>query len=275
MNRLLVMAACFGLVALPATLVPTSAQAQVGEMPGTFPTARAERPLTLPGGMLRIDANLGVTRLSLGLLSATSLRLSVGAGYGITDDIELGVSLPSLNFQIDPEFKFGVGNPEILGIFRFLSGDVELAGTVAVRIPIENDFLAFRLGLAALLRFGGNIRLDTGLFFELNVYTSGTPAPDPNVGLYLPLRLSFSMTENIFFGVNTGFNVLDLTNAGDTIAVPLGLFVGYTIAPADTPVADLSLGFLFPQFFTTTGQDNPFTDLWSIGINANIYLDLN
>jgi|GEM_PF-1135513 len=273
------------LTALPAlalvlgalVLSPSGVRAQAPA--ADLPLPYAQRPLTLPKMNLRVDVNLAVATASWGGISATSMGLGTGVGFGITDDIEVGGIVLPLVFEIEPGNDVLFGDPTIYGSFRLLSGNFELGAYVRLSVPVNTDVLEINGGVPMLIRLSDSTRLDTGIFFPVSVFTGSDilgVSPDPTVALHLPLAFTVNIMDPLFVGLATGFQIGDLANAGDTISVPLGFNVGYSIG-SERPIADLRLELLFPHFLNTSSNvdwDSPFAGIWSITFRANVYIDV-
>ena len=72
----------------------------------------------------------------------------------------------------------------------------------------------------------------------------------------------------MFLGLQTGFGIIDLSNASNTIFMPLGLFAGATVPTAQGALVDIGASFGFPLFLTGGSNDNPNTELWAFGFTA-------
>jgi hypothetical protein len=241
-----------------------------GPNPSAFPVPVVERPLTLNARMLRVDAGLGFSRIefcsSFGCVGDTVVSLGVGAGFGITDDLEVGALV--LPLVLSPEFDYA--GPSVYGMYRFLRGDTEIGLRASITLPVNADF-AFSVGAPVWFRFLPRVLLQTGLFLD------GQDATRFNLGLRVPASVLVQLTGSLWAGVDTGllFQVTD-PGPGDTFAIPLGLQVGYAL-PGSTggrPIADLVASFGFPLFLVPSAPDPVVENFWTIGLAGRIYLDL-
>lgn len=238
---------------------------------GGYPVNNALRPLTMSAGLLRIDAGFGFAKFctdtGLGTFcSDTSVALSVGAGYGITDDFEVGATV--LPLQLSPDFDFG--DPSIYGQYRFVTGAVEVGARADIWFPVQGPFRA-QLGVPIWFRVSPLVALRTGAFLTfIDVRRVGL-----RVGLSAPFTAIINATESLWFGIDTGiaFALTD-PGPGDTFVMPLGFQVGYAIPGATgAPLVDLIGSFGFPLFIQSGGGDAIFVDLWTVGLAARIYID--
>ena len=247
-------------------LIPLSASAQDVdpqldmELSGQLPLRQADRPITLTEGTLRADADL----LFIDGVGDLNVNLNVGAGFGISDDLEVGATV--LPLAISPDFDYG--NPSLYARFRFLPGDLEVGAEARVVLPVQEGS-DFAVGVGLPVRFHADaIRIDTGAFVNL------TFASDVVVGLGVPLELRFSLDENLYFGGRTGFNIATFDAAGDSIFVPLGALAGYTVAQGSHPLVDIEAGFTFPLFVNSFGGDAISTDFWVLNVGGRFYVDV-
>jgi hypothetical protein len=242
-------------------LVSAASAVQAQQLP--LPLAR--RPLTLTRNTLRADADLTLAHLQISLLGGTgssnALGLSLGAGYGITDDLEVGATVIPLT--LSPDFAYNA--PSVYGTYRFLHGDVDVGAQLALTLPIDRDF-GLGVGVPVLFHLGEAARLDTGAFLGL---TFGDAL---GKGLTIPIAFTYNLNPNLFLGARTGVLLPNF----DDFAMPLGAFVGYTLAggAGNTPLADITASFDFPFFVTPSGADAISTGLWTASLNGRIFFNL-
>lgn len=266
------------LLALPLVSV-ASAQDPMGTPPpmdpaaapeAGWPVAFTQRGITNPAGTLRIDADVGLGRASLNVagvhVSATALGIDLGAAFAILDDLEVGAVLVPLSIPVDPSGDIEFGDLNVNATYRFLDGSFEAAARLDLNIPTSTDF-GVGLGVPIALHFDP-MRIDSGVHVIMTFAD-----PDMVVGLAVPLRLNVNLSDNIFAGLATGFVIDDFSAAGDTIGIPLGVQLGYTLPGSNGPMMDLAVGFAFP-FFYSSGAGEITTDLWAVTLGADIYLDL-
>lgn len=239
----------------------SSAQAQQTQLPLPF----ARRPLTLTARTLRADADFSVSQVSVSFLGATAsstvVGLRLGAGFGITDDLEVGATLIPLT--LSPEFNYNA--PSIYGAYRFVRGDIDVGARLDLVFPVNGDF-GLRAGVPVLFHLGEGARLDTGAFIELSFGDTLGKA------LSIPVAFTANLNPNLFLGARTG---LLLPNF-DSLGMPLGVYAGYTIAngAGASPLADITASFDFPLFFATGRNDAIFADYWVAGLNGRIFFNL-
>lgn|GEM_PF-3473734 len=156
-----------------------------------YPLRLADRPLTLTEGTLRLDQ---------GILFGSSiiLQLAFGATIGVTDDLEIGVTLP-----------VGVigtiaRDPILHATGRLYRGDVlEVGLRGAVQVPaFTTGNTDARIGVPIMLH-GSGIRfrasLDLDLLFTANVSWM----------LAVPAELAFNVTRAFTFGAQGWIGLID------------------------------------------------------------------
>jgi len=253
------------LAALATVSAASSAQAQQVAPAQQLPLSFARRPLTLTRNTLRVDAEFVISHTEVTFLgttsSSTGVGLSAGAGFGITEDLEVGATV--LPLTLSPDFQYN--RPSVYGTYRFLRGDVEVGARLALSLPINGDF-GINVGVPVLLHLGDTMRLDTGVFLQL---TTSDPL---GKSLNIPLAFTANINPNLFIGARTGLLFPDF----DGLMMPLGAYVGYTIAGGDgsTPLADITGAFDFPFFLRSSGGDAIYTGLWTASLNGRIFFNL-
>lgn len=252
-SRLLVMAAMLGSVMAGSSLA--SAQNR------TLPLEFSRRPVTNTAGLLRLDADLTINTLNLGILgSARTVGLSLGGGYGISSDFELGAVV--LPMQLSPDFDYG--QPQIYGRYRVARGDFELALDARVFIPTSGNF-GLQIGAPLLLHLGDHARFDTGAFLDF-VF----PKDDTYYQLRIPLQFSFNLSSQFALFVRSGLLLPRFKN----LTLPLGFGGLFTIPGSrGEPLVDLIAAFDFPAFASVGGDSSGVvTELWTATLSARIYL---
>lgn len=193
----------------------------------------------------------------------TFANLSAGAGFGITEDLEVGAAY-LLPIQLAPEANFL--NPRLYGRYRFLRGDVEIGAQLGVTIPFQGDF-SFDVALPVWLHFSPNFVLRTGLIYTVLTTRRLTHS------LTIPLQLVGQATPEVFIG--GGVDPTIWLGPGDPqLGLAVSVYGGYTFANAGTPIADVQLGFSFPQFVQTGGDDAFATNIWQILLSGRIFVFL-
>lgn len=187
---------------------------------------------------------------------ADNLYLDAGAAYGVTDTIDVGVSLLHLRLFEDTD----IFNPSVYGTFKLLDGDVSLGLRPVVPLPIFDNGFWLGLDIPLLVKLGGATRLETGASLRVGF-------TDPVwLSLFIPARLAVNVTDALFLGVDTGLGIPLAPDAGD-VSIPLGFFLGYTVADG----VDIVGSVRWPGFFAT-GRDPVVSGRFpTIGLGVNVY----
>lgn len=229
-----------------------------------LPMRFAQRPLTLPNGVVRIDATFGIVSRDVESVERETLVTLLGvAAFGITDDIELGVS--ALPLQLAPRGRYG--DPGVYGLLRLYASErldvgLQLDATVPVR-----DESAFGNALSTWLlwRALAAFRLDVGVALVAAYH-------DPiRTHLRVPVVGTFQLSDGLFAGVRTGLDVEHLSGADEEdgrprdVVVPVGAFVGGTLDGEAGPIGDLRIGVLLPSVADGLAS-------WQLGFGGSFYI---
>lgn len=191
----------------------------------------------------------------------TILQLTVGAAYGIMENLEVGTVLLPIQFAPNGDF----GDIEVYGRYRFLSQDnVQIGAQLTAAIPTNTRFTT-GLGVPVQLRFD-RVRIDTGAELEI-LFGDGNDGDGVDVDLDLPVAVSVDIIDGFFGGVRSGFFSPDF----DELAVPLMGHVGYTLMSGKTPFVDLVASFGWPRLVWTGFGDNLDLDTFDVILGARIY----
>lgn len=240
-----------------------------------YPLRVAQRPITLPERTLRIDAGFNAAYVDacvtvLGRTScsgATATALNVGAGFGITPDLEVGALV--LPLQLTSEFAFG--NPSVYARYRFVRTDqIQVGADLRLVVPARSgSSFGVQLGVPVAFYVNETFQVQTGLYYSSSF-------SDPLVhGLSVPAAFNLNLSDNLHLGLRTGIE-LPFRNPGEGLTLPLGLEVGYTLAQAgNRPLVDIAPYFNFPAFLTPgSSGDVVQSSLWTTGVNARVFLFL-
>lgn len=177
---------------------------------------------------LRFTTTAAYRRFGTELLPAyVAVGLGLGASYGVTEDLEVGIdALPlyltgnttvgSFNSRVPRSGGFG-GIPMYGRYVFFRTESVQVGGQLAIRML---DW-GFQLGLPVSIALAGRLRLETGVAFEATQYGKGT---DVQYGFVLPAAVSVDLGERAHLGAR-----LALTYRPDASSVAGGVFGGYVL----------------------------------------------
>jgi hypothetical protein len=211
-------------------LIATNASANSSAMPGPY----VQRPLTLPGAVMRLDggprwpdydAQLKYIVVENG---RDLLFLNPGISFGLTDDFELGVVSP---IEISPNTE--PRDPRLYILYRFDPGQTTYGLFVQARLPFH-DRSSLLAGVPLYHRFNGDVRLETGGFAEFDAL-----GDDARLNLIAPLLFSFQLSNRLYIGPEVGLGLYGLFDDGSGSATPVGGFLGYTIGSMASPLGDL------------------------------------
>jgi hypothetical protein len=286
-----------GLLVVAASLTSRAARAGDQEYPVSF----VERPLTLPKLTLAPSLELDINRVGVSGAGGGSLVIAgmqIGASFGILPNLEVGAivlpiqfnngagygTLPSPLGFVGEEGKSG--NPSVFATFRFLHLEsLDLGARLWIQIYTPHSGLGagalIEPSVPLLLHIGKIGRFDAELGLPILVAPStaaagtlgGTSSTQVSVGLDLPLKLAFDIIEPLHVGVSTGLRVDDFSQAGESTAIPLGVFMGYAVGEK-RPLIDIDPFFSFFDFITPGGGlfgDKINPGVFVVGVNARGY----
>ncbi len=261
--------------------------------------AYAQRTITMPARTLRLSAFFSGHHQELGVAQEFVFAFQIGGGYGITDDLEIGIGTekigPSaigagragasgwrptgeglLSFVVaDGDLDFG--DIPIYGRYRFLSTDtVEIGAELAVLIPTRTDF-ALRLGAPVRIHAGEIFALDTGLYASM--IFGPDPAPsglDDNFwgGLWIPIRPVINVADWLGLALTTGVHIGPFDN--NYVAIPLGLEAVAAFPLGSATMLDLVAGFEWPAFLRpgTDNNDKAEVSTYVLSAGARLHFGL-
>ncbi len=217
-----------------------------GEGRADFPAAYVARPMTLPEHVLAPALGVHMSHSYLAPDIGFGLDL-VNASFGILDSLELSAAL--LPLEIQPEADYGTSWVGLT--FRYLDAVVELGTSLRLghfRGPDERHFFIEPSLIDALFHLGGWGRIDAGFRFH---FVTRSPV---TIGMRLPVRMALQPVEVVYLGVATGMGIYDFDIAKDTLFIPLGAFVGFTVPSDERPLVDVETSFGFDQLFVPGGD---------------------
>lgn len=243
-----------GITAPQGTLVllagPTSQQA-LSAAPGPF---GSQQPGISHHILPTLEIDLGIGTFELDLPDFT--LLSIGAAYGITNELEVGLYLPTFVIWLDggdADFidRFDRQIP-LFTSYSILDGDFSLAGRVGVNIPFDTDRADFSAvpGVQGSYKIPSG-RIDFGLFAPITLVSASdiddegneVEISDTQVDISIPVRFGYNINLNMYAGLGTGINLNGIVSEVDfdfeNATIPLNLFFGYTIPGAS--VIDVAL----------------------------------
>lgn len=242
---------------LSAVVVATPSGAHAED---EYPLVYGQRPIVLTEGLSQIEAAFTAIKFDNPFVDDVFLSLNASYDYGILENLTAGVLAVPL--ALSPEADYG--NPRVYGRYRLLSGAFDLGVNLGITLPIQSGSdLGIDVGVLARFFLNKATYLNAGIYLGIS-FADGTP-----LSLSIPVELAISFTRNIFFSVDTGFNIANLD--GDSFAIPLGVGLGYTLEGATGgPMLDLYLKFGFPTAITDAGAFEVMT--WQAMLGGRFYL---
>lgn len=261
---------------------------------GEYPQAYTARPQTLPQGTLRGDLSVNLFKPAFGGGSDPDVMsvLQLGAGYGVLDDLEVGISSERLGMRrvhatglipvvMSPDADFGLITP--YGRYRFFDTDiVQMSADLVIWIPTASgegllfpDFV-FSLGLPIRITPIDNLAIDTGVEGQFRFYDGEF------VDLYeIPFRTSYNITPLLYveglpvLGVGQEFvpGIVDGSYYG---YFGLGVGAGASIDLGSLGIVDAGAQFELP-FLATFGSDALDTsepEAWIVTLVGRWYVDV-
>ena len=290
---LLLFLGAIALGAIPATGVQAQELAASPSVEARYPTAHAQRPLTLPAGRIRADVDQTVLDFAASSNVETPVwSLSFGGAVGVGAGFELGVSthragpsLPrhgiypagALALVLAPEGDFG--DVPIYVRERLVRTDrVEAVIDVGVRAPVKSD-LGFDFGVLTRIFVHPSFTIDVGAGYLMIVQTheadacaSGTACDGTSVlSMWVPLSGIVQLHELVFVAIHTGIE-LDHHDI-ERWSIPLGAELGLTV-PGANDLLDLRLSATLPRLARPFADDRTGTDLYQIQLAAQGHFGL-
>jgi len=232
-----------------------------GPVAGAWSQRFIDRPLNLLKGMIRVDANLGILKINIPAIppatsgsSSTGVALGVGAGYGISDKLEAGVS-----YAISLKEFEAKGPLQLYGLFNISHSEkMRISAGAQLGYNLNSERLSIGAGLA----------FQYHLNEKMMVYMPPTHLQiglDPTTAaISLPVGFGFQANDNIFAAVETNLFDIGLEPSGSSFIfadrTPLNVLVSYSpsnkmdlgasVGATNLPdIADLFVVTVFARFF--------------------------
>jgi hypothetical protein len=231
LTRILSLAACSLTVASSAAFAgkpandddaASSVGAAVEGAPAGWPLQIIDRPLTLKAGMLAPEADVGLSQTSVMAASTTTIGLTVGANYGLSDKLQVGGA-----------YAFSLKDFEIKGmltgsaLYQLVDGQAKAA--------VGGSF-GFNLNGNHAGPIGAGLALAYLVTPKISVFTPASQLaigidPSTTLRLNVPIGVGLQATSNVFASVQTNVASIGLSPSGsnaifgaDTVPLTLGAF---------------------------------------------------
>jgi hypothetical protein len=233
-----------------------------GPIIGAWAQRFIDRPINMLKGMIRVDAGLGILKISTPAIppatsgsSATAVQLNVGAGYGISDKLEAGVS-----YGISLKEFEAKGPLRLYGLFSISHSEkMRISAGASFGYNIASE----RLSIGAGLAFQYHLNEKMMVYMPPTHLSIGL---DPTVAsISLPVGFGFQANDNIFAAVETNLFDIGLEPSGSAFIfadrTPLNVLVSYS--PSNKMDLGASIGALnLPDI----------ADLFVVTVFARLYM---
>lgn len=218
------------------------------------------RPLTLNAGMLRVEATPAYAQItitdpiSMTSVSGSALGLGLSAGYGVSDQIEVG---GGYGFTLD---EFEIKGPlSVYGKYRIMDGKMRAAAGASFGYNLASE----TAGLGAGVDFWYNVSSN------LAVYTPGNQLQiglDPSsAALVLPVGVGFQATPNIFASLGTSLATIGISEV-DT-AVIFADVTPIQVSGYYSPSNKMDVGVVFD-----TVDLGGIADVWALTLVGRMFM---
>ncbi len=202
-------------------------------------TPYVDRGMSLPApyayGTLGVAANV---RIGV----PTQLEWTLGGGVGLGPRVWIDGAVGTLRVVPELVFHSAQIGPNMLIVD---TPPFELSATVHVSAPADDGRPIEQIepGLYGVARYGHALRVDAGLFFDLN------PGPKVTTGIRVPASFAFQLAEHVHAVVTTGVTTTSFAEAGRTTALPAGLTLGWSdyLHPTGPQSIGLLASLSFPE----------------------------
>lgn len=199
-----------------------------------MPQRFVDRPLNLPEDTFDLRFLGGYAQLRSDVFAAD---LEAGAGYGVYDELELGLRL--LRVTMSPEKDTGLERPTGYIRYRPIDGIFGLAASAEVELPTSGPPGIFGQ-VDMLLRLFGLLRLDVSGRF------SALPGSPWGFVFSMPAELRIQVVDAFSLGIRPIMHIPSLRTP-ENITGQLGFRAVYTFGAKGKATADLSLMVTTPS----------------------------
>ena len=248
--------------------------------------AQARRSLTLPENVA--NPVVGFSRMHWP--AGVFLDANVGGGFGVTDDLTVRAQLLPLQLASPRGFvglHYGqtseAEGPSASATYRFLRGDVEMGGTVDLRLLTltNTSGLVVAPGIPLRAHLTSQLRIDTSPTLRIAMTTVRTRSgfrsvtrSETRVGPVVPVSLLYNISDPFHVAVSSGVAILDLGAVRDSTRIPAGASMGLTIRGERSHVVDISASLKFPGLVLPGATPTTSWDWYVLGIDVSSYFSL-
>jgi hypothetical protein len=228
--------------------------------PSTMPLRAVDRPLTLLEDHFGLAPEVFVTRHG----DEALVGVFAGAGYGVTDDLEVGLTLIRLTLSSDPDT--GLDAPTGYVEYRLLDSIFELSARAELELPI-NSGIDFAVAVPMRLHVASLFRLD----LEPRFY--GTIASPYTIRTTVPAELRVQLGDRFSVGALASITWPSLRVSRSSLG-QVGARLAFTIEKAAAALAEIrATAFSNSVVFGSEAALTPqYGADWTFYLDATIYL---
>lgn len=272
-----------GLLAVLVVVLGRVLSAHADPADAALPVAQARHPLTLPENVA--SPVVGFSRMHWP--AGVFLDTNVGGGFGVTDDLTVRAQLLPLQLASPRGFvglHYGqtseAEGPSASATYRFLRGDVEMGGSLDLRLVTltNTSGLIVAPGIPLRAHLTSQLRIDTSPSLRMaftSVRTRGgfrsVVRSETRVGPVIPVSVLYNITDPFHVAVSSGVAILDLGAARGSTRIPAGASMGWTFRGERTSVLDISAYLRFPGLVLPGATSTANWDWYVVGIDMSGY----
>ncbi|MBX3157637.1 MAG: hypothetical protein KF773_16805 [Deltaproteobacteria bacterium] len=225
-----------------------------------WPQRLIDRPLTLPRGLLRAQADAPITRLNGDAGGATNIGLVATASYGASDVFEIGASYALALQEFNAE-----GPLRVFAQYKLADGPFKAAITGSFTYDVATEVGVAGVGVGAQWNLGPNVALLFGgdQLRSTVVVPQGLDARPST--LSLPVGIGFQANPALFLYAQTSIGAINLQDSNTVLfgrdgePLQLGLFY----SPSNE--IDLGLAVVYPNLETAA-------DVFTVLVTGRLFI---
>lgn len=258
--------------------VASAQETATGQEPGPeepMSVRNIDRPSALPPGYLRVDLDADIARQPP---DPTGLSGYLGAGIGVLPHLEAGGQFVPLD--LTPDFAYT--SPTFYALYAFEPAEVfAVIPQVQLTVPVQSgDRWVWDLSAELDLTLSASTELIAAP--EVSI-AHGDPL---GTSVSTPVSLLVQVTDRLFVQPTTGiglerfdqrFRTVHREQGADfdTVTVPLGAVLGYTLGDARSGMVDLEAQWYWPKLWVPTASNRQvFANDWSVLLSVSVFAPL-
>lgn len=253
----------FTLSALIALSTPASPAESEPPAEPSF-TPYVDRTIPIPPGYFLFSLNLNAAR-SEPPRPRSTFGAGLGFGTGIVDGLTADAAVGPLELAPDirlQDLRLGLLY-DLVDTYPF-----ELEPTVHVTVNPWGEHWLSRIepGVVMAFRAAHAVRLDTGLYLPISIEKKTA------IGLSIPARAVFQLTQHIHMAVSSGASLPDLNGAFRSATIPLGVAAGYSAMLGGEVQITVTPSASWPSFLMPARADPIHTESFVVGVTTDLML---